>query len=331
MNEEGIMQRPVFIILVGVLSALSFFASPNPGLAAAPTESGADVLVVGYIPIADCLQLYVAEAMGYFREEGITVRQQAMKGGTAIAPAVESGELQVGWSNVISIIIAHAKGFDFTILTTGAFEADGGHRTHSLLVPADSPVQKITELADKRIAINTLGNVNELSITALTDSLGMDPKKVRLVEVPFPDMEAALKNHSVDAALVTEPFVTLSLMHGTARTLDPAVHKVFGERFMIGSWFAKKSWIEKHPDQAARFARAVKRASEYISTHPKEVTKHLLDATKLSEELAAKITLPGFYPDCDIRDLQRVIDLTAKYQFIPKSFDAAEILSPFAR
>jgi NitT/TauT family transport system substrate-binding protein len=288
--------------------------------------AGTEEVVVGYIPIADCLQLYVAEAMGYFQQEGISIQKRPMKGGTAIAPAVESGDIQVGWSNTVSIIIAHAKGFDFTFVTPGALEEEGGHRTHSLLVPSNSQIKQIADLAGKVVAINTLGNVNELSIMALAEQYGIDMKTIRLVEIPFPDMEAALKNNSVDAALVAEPFVTLSVMHGSARVLEASAHKAFGDRFMIASWFVKKSWIEKNPAKAEGFARAIAKASDYITGHPKEVSEHLLTATKLSADLVGKISLPAYSPSYDLADLQKLIDMAAKHKFINAPFPAKEIV-----
>ena len=33
---------------------------------------------------------------------------------------MEGGELAIGWSNTVSIILAHAKGFDFAFLAPGA-------------------------------------------------------------------------------------------------------------------------------------------------------------------------------------------------------------------
>ncbi len=301
--------------------------SPTPGAHAANTEE----IVVGYIPIADCLQIYVAEAMGYFQQEGISIQKRPMKGGTAIAPAVESGDIQVGWSNTVSIIIAHTKGFDFTFLTPGALEVEGGHRTHSLLVPSNSPIKQIGELAGKVVAINTLGNVNELSITALAERYGIDMKTIRLVEIPFPDMEAALKNNSVDAALVAEPFVTLSVMHGSAKVLEASAHKAFGDKFMIASWFAKKSWAEKNPAKAAGFTRAIAKASEYITNNPKEVSGHLLSATKLSADLVGKISLPAFSATFDLADMQKLIDMAAKHKFIGAAFPAREIVYQLPR
>ena len=284
---------------------------------------------IGYMPIGDCLQLYVAEELGFFKDEGLTIETTAMKGGAVIAPAVEAGEVQIGWSNAISIIIAHVKGFDFVFLTSGAMEKEPDHRVHSLLVGKDSSIKEVTDLVGKKVAINTLGNVNELSMMALADSAKIDIKQIQLVEIPFPQMEAALQNGSVDAILAIEPFVTLSLSHGTARVLVKSIHQSFGEQFMIGSWFAKKSWIEKEPAVAAAFVKAINRASDYIAQNPGKIPEILVKYAKLPADLADKITLPYFASQFHVADLQRMIDITAKYKLIAAPYPATEIISRF--
>ena len=286
---------------------------------------------IGYIPIGDCLQLYVADGMGYFKEQGISIEKMPMKGGAVIAPAVEAGEIQVGWSNAISIIIAHSKGFDFQFLTSGAISVEDTNRVHSLLVAKDSPIQKVTDLAGKKVAINTLGNINELSMVALAQKNNLDITKIRLLEVPFPNMETALKKVSVDAILAVEPFVTLSISHGSARYLVKSVHKTYGEKFMIASWFAKKSWVDKNPQKASAFVKAINKASDFIHAHPEKTTSFLVNNTKLTADLAKKITMPAFYSRFDKNDLQRMIDMTARYRFIDKSFKAEEIMASFIK
>ncbi len=298
---------------------LLFLLSAVPALAAGP-------LKVGYIPVGDCLQFSVAEAEGYFAAEGLEVAGTPMKGGAVIAPAVEGGELAIGWSNAVSVILAHAKGFDFVFLAAGAEGVAGTHDVHALLVPAGSPVKSVADLAGKTVAINTLGNINEAAMRAQAQKAGLDPEAVRLVEVPFPDMAAALAKGSADAALCLEPFVTDAVGRGVARILDPSPHAPFGSPYLIGGWFAKKSWIAAHPREAEAFARAMTKASAFIAAEPVKAREILAVRTKLAPELAQKIILPRFPGTLDPAALQGVIDVSARFGLLDKPFPAAEII-----
>lgn len=312
LNSKKLASLSFFFIVLFIVSGTGFSADSK-------------VVKVGYIPIGDCLQLYVAQDMGYFAEEGITVEQKPMKGGAVIAPAVESGEVHIGWSNAISVIIASTKGFDFGFLTSGALSIEGTNRVHSLLVSKASSIKKVTDLKDKKVAINTLGNINELSIVDLASQNGMNVKDFKLVEVPFPNMEVALTSNSVDAILAVEPFVTLSVAHDAATILVESIHKCYGERFMIGSWFAKKSWAMRNPEISAAFTRAINKASEFVQSNPDKIAQILVSNTKLTAGLIEKITLPVFAPEFDLNDLQQMIDLSAKHKFIDKEFSAEQI------
>lgn len=300
------------------------------GLSAPASGADPNTVKVGYIPIGDCLQLYVAEDLGFFNEAGIIVETKPMKGGAVIAPAVEAGEANVGWSNTISIIIAHDKGFNFEFLTSGAISSEPENRVHSLLVQKGSAIKSVADLKGKTVAINTLGNINELSMVALLDRNGMKKKDIRLVEVPFPSMEAALKNGAVDAILAVEPFVTLTQSHGAGEVLVKSVHASYGEQFMIGGWFAKRNWITKHPKLAMRFQQAINKASDWIAANPDKLAPILVAHTKLTEGLVDKITLPAFSSTFHAEDLQRMIDMTAQYKFIKKAYPATLIVTPSA-
>lgn len=312
---------PIAAILAMLTALLLPLPLPAAALAADPAP-----LKVGYIPVGDCLQFYVAEDQGYFAAEGLAATGAPMKGGAVIAPAVEGGELAIGWSNTVSIILAHAKGFDFAFLAPGAEGVAGTNDVHALLVPADSKVGSVAELGGKTVAINTLGNINEAAMRALAQQAGIAPDSIRLVEVPFPDMAAALAKGSVQAALALEPFVTDAVSRGAARVLDPSPHAAFGSPYLIGGWFAKKAWVQAHPAEAAAFLRAVTRASAFIAAHPDKARAILSDRTKLAPELAAKIVLPRFPETLAPAALQGVIDVSARFGLLAKPFPAADIL-----
>ena len=308
--------------IAALFALLTALLLPAAALAADPVP-----IKIGYIPVGDCLQYYVAEDLGYFATEGLAATGLPMKGGAVIAPAVEGGELAIGWSNTVSIILAHAKGFDFAFLAPGAEGVAGTNDVHALLVAADSKITAVAELAGKTVAINTLGNINEAAMRALAEKAGIAPDSIRLVEVPFPDMAGALAKGSVQAALVLEPFVTDAVSRGAAKVLTPSPHDAFGSPYLIGGWFAKKAWIKAHPAEAAGFLRAVTKASAFIAAHPDKARTLLSQRTKLAPELAAKITLPRFPETLSPTALQGVIDVAARFGLLRAPFPATDILA----
>lgn len=296
-----------------------------------PASSLAQVkkLRVGILPIGDLLQIFVAQKKGFLVEMGLDAELRNMAGGAVIAPAVSSGDLDVGFSNTISIIQAHEKGFDFTFLTSGAHDAPG-HRVISLIIAKGSGIKNMKDLEGKTVGVNTRRNLLELLYAAWADRQGADIQKFKFVEVPFPQMEPTMKSGSIVSAAVVEPFVTLPTAHGVAEILIQDAMTVFGPRALIASWFARRAWIDKNPKAAKDFARAIEKSSTYITEHTAEMPGIIAENTKLTADLAGKITLPEFSPSFRKSDLQSSIDLSAKYGYITKGFSADALISAFA-
>ena len=64
-----------------------------------------------------------------------------MVGGAEIQPALASGAINIGWTNVISMGQGHAQGFDFRFVANGAINKRGTNDVFGFLVRQDSPIK----------------------------------------------------------------------------------------------------------------------------------------------------------------------------------------------
>jgi len=252
-----------------------------------------------------------------------------MVGGAAIIPGVASGDLQFGWSNVISLYQAHAEGFDFKLLSGGATNVKGTNDTHAIQVLKDSPIKSAKDLEGKTVAVNTLSNVVQLMAVAWIDKNGGDAAKVKFVEVPFPQMEAALSAGRVDAASTHEPFVTASTGKGVTRVLAHNWGDVV-PRFLIASWFASEKWLQTNKAAAQSFTRGVNQGVDAINADLQGTRSLMVKWTGLSAEMVNKVALPVFEKGIAEKDVQVTIDLSYKYKLIPRAFKAREVISDLA-
>ena len=95
-----------------------------------------------------------------------------------------------------------------------------GHRDGTaMMVHKDSKIFRIEDLKGKTIAVpNRFANQRLLIFKALRER-GMSIKDVNLIEMPPPDMPAALYSHSVDAITSGEPFMAQTELDGYGRVL----------------------------------------------------------------------------------------------------------------
>ncbi len=282
---------------------------------------------VAYLPIMDLEQLYVGWEKGFFEEEGLKVEGQVAQGGAVAQTLVESGSVDLGWTAIIPLSQAYVKGFDFVFVTPGAFIDSSNRKETGIIVKKDSPMQSFKDLAGKKIAVNALQGIAQLAILTLADFYGVDAKTLKFVEIPSPSTAAAVREGAVDAGSISEPFISAAEAEG-ARILYAGYYPPeVAERIMISSWFAKKSSLEKNKEKMTRFLRAIKKATDYINSHPEESPAIVAKYTKLDVNLLKKITPTKFYTRIYKKDIQVQIDLCAKYGFIKKGFDAKEIVA----
>jgi NitT/TauT family transport system substrate-binding protein len=238
---------------------------------------------------------------------------------------VLSGQLQFGFSNVPSLLIAQNKGLKFVGVAPGvASTGVAGHDFCATLVPGDSPIKNAKDLAGKTVAVNNLNNIGQVAIRAGVKAAGGDPNSVKYLEVPFPDMPAALADHHIEAGWMVEPFVTIARSRGD-RVVDwPFV--AIAPKAEIAVYFASVQYVNAHADMVKRFKAAINESLAYANTHADEVRQIIPTYTRISTEIAAKIVLPIWPPHFNLVSAQAMADDALASGLINKKADVAALL-----
>ena len=284
---------------------------------------------LGYMKIVDNAAMFVAMEKGFFKAEGLDLETLPLAGGAPIINGVVSGDLQFGWTNVISLYQARVGGFDFKLIAGGATNVKAKHESHAIQVAQNSPVKTAKDLEGKTVAVNTLNNIVHLMAMAWIDKNGGSSSKVKFVEVPFPQMAATLSAGKLDAISVHEPSATAAIEKGGARVLAQPWGDVL-PKFLIASWFASEKWLVKNKETGQAFVRAIGRGIDAIQADPEGSRAAMVKWAGLNPDLAGKIGLPVFEKGIAEKDLQATIDLTLKYKLIAKAFKARDVISDLA-
>jgi NitT/TauT family transport system substrate-binding protein len=284
-------------------------------------------LKVGLIKIGDVLPFWVAEKQGYFKEVGFdSVVGTEMAGGAVIQPAVQSGQLDMGWSNNVSVILAHAQKFDFKFFAGGVFLTPDTLQNQSILVKKDSPIKTAQDLVGKTIGMNTLGNLNELAAKAWLDREGVDPSKVKMVELGTPLTVPPLVQGRVAASTANEPAITTALAKGDVRILADDPFAVFGEEPFLAGWMSTGKWLDANPRTAQAFAEAMQKSIDWVKANPDEANALLTEKTGIPAAVVGKMVKSTDKPEITPADLQPYIDGAKKYGLMDSTFDASELI-----
>jgi NitT/TauT family transport system substrate-binding protein len=293
-------------------------------------QSGGDkqeavTLKVGVIPIADVAPLYLGMDKGFFKDEGLTIEPQLAEGGAAIVPAVLSGDDQIGFSNTTSLIIAGSKKLPVQIISQGVLAGTGAEDAwDGVIVPKGSDIKALADLEGKTVAVNTLNNVSQVVVNTALKKAGADYTKVKYVEVPFPDMNAALEAGRVDAAFQVEPGYSGGLAAGSTSISN--AYEEMAPNYTVATYFASKQYIAENRDVVDRFTRAMQKSLDYASANDAEVRAIVGTYTKIPKAVLDKMHLPVWKADLNEPTIEQTAAAAKEYGFIEESPSLDELI-----
>ncbi len=182
-------------------------------------EKKREPLVVGGLPVTCNLTLPVA----------CTAKDASLKAGTAgndfayrynkfsgwpeIKESLMAGRIQAGYMLAPLVMDLADKKIPVKIVSLG-------HRSGAvIMVRTDSSYEHFAQLKGKRIAIPSRFAVDFLFLRKMLARENMTPKDIEIIEMPPPDMPAALYANAVDAYCSGEPFGAAAQRAGYARVL----------------------------------------------------------------------------------------------------------------
>ncbi|MCM6778469.1 ABC transporter substrate-binding protein [Nocardia sp. CDC159] len=300
-------RRALGIVALIVGAALIF-----TGCAGRSLTSGTTKVTVAVVPSTLFAPLYVARAKGYFDAEGITVHLQKVKAGQdAVGPAA-SGKVDVvaaGFS--AGMFSAIASGLDLKIVGSMGLAPGDAKASPSALEVArklDGVVTTPADLRGRKVAIaGGPGAAGGFQVATVLQPAGLSLADVQVVNLGIPDMQAALANGSVDAALVAAPFTTRMEKEGVARPLAVPPEGSSATGVIYSGVFARGP-------AAQRFFDALVRASSDLQdgrAKSEEVLTILAEATgqdiAVLRDTPSYIWLPDLAPLPDQLDRQQQV------------------------
>ncbi|HEY0000240.1 MAG TPA: ABC transporter substrate-binding protein [Actinoplanes sp.] len=288
-------------------------------------SSGPVAVKVGVIPIVDVAPIYLGIKQGFFTAEGLNVSLETAQGGAAIVPGVVSGQYQFGFSNTTSLLLAGSQGLPLKVVSSGvASTGEPGKDFGAVIVKADSPIKTAADLAGKRVAVNTLKNINTTTVNKVVQDAGGDPSKIQYVELAFPDIAAAVAKGDVDAGQVVEPFLTIATGQGDRQVVSNYAGTAPG--LTVGMYFTSQEYATKNPKAVNGFTAAMAKSMEYATSHPDDARAILNEYTKIDPAVQKSLILPKWPATVDRASVQTLADLATKDGLLTKQPDLNALL-----
>lgn len=245
--------------------------------------------------------------------------------GSSSAPDHGPATVKVSVIPIVDVIIARSKGLPLKVVAPGnASTGVKGKDFGGVVVKAGSLIRTAKDLVGKRVAVNTLNNINDTTVRASIRAAGGDARNVHFTELAFPDMLAALDKGDVDAVQVVEPFLTTALKNGGRLVASNYVDTA--PNLTIAGYFTSRKTAASKPDLVKRFATATRKSLDYAAHNPGAVRAILSTYTKIDPSLSGSLTLPEYPARVDVGGLRTLENLAVRDGLIKKAPDNKDLL-----
>jgi NitT/TauT family transport system substrate-binding protein len=301
--------------------ALGLLGGTPLGLSFASTARAADPMRLAAAALDPTALLFFANEFGFFKNAGLNVDVQVMTNGQAVTLAIAGNALDVGCSELVSLILAYHGGLPLTLIATAGIQTPKAP-AGILFARNDLPATTGRDFNGKTLALPGLNGFAQFGTQTWVDKTGGDSKTVKFIQLAGSQMGVALQDGRIDGAFVAEPFV--SLVKKVARPVANSMAAI-APQFLSSAFFTTVPYAKSHPDEIRRFQSAIRQASAFSNKNPDQTAVVLAKVARLAPEIVAASTRTYYGSSLEPRDLQPMIDMSAKYGNFP-TFPASDMI-----
>lgn len=232
--------------------------------------------------------LAVAEELGYFKSEGINVKELATSGGGATVAPVISGDTPLGLVSMSASILAKLRGAPIKVIS-GA--SPNFLSTIVYAVHADSDIKRMSDLAGKKakMGYTSGGSITDTAsaVAVRAEGLrdGVDVQRVALGSMQA--ATAALLTRQIDVEVANVNAVASYVVKGMVRIV--ADNSDYMKNYEANAIIVNTAYLEKNRDAVRRFLRAYSKGTEYGNANKEWVQKLYAKRAGVAPEAASII------------------------------------------
>ncbi len=249
------------LVLAACGSSSTSSDSPSGG-----STGGAPVNVkVGILGLAADAPFFVAQELGYFKDENLNVSFTKFKSGADAIPATAAGQVDVSWgSYTAGLFNALAQGVDVK-LVAGA----GGvnkNTTSGLIVSTKSgidPAGGAAQLKGKTLAINGSGIASQVYLHMMLSKAGVPDSDVKLKILDLGSQLSALASGAIDGGFLVDPLTSVAEKSGFGKSFATNYQMANDTDHQIGAVLYSPKFASNQ-DAGTRFMVAYLKASDLV-------------------------------------------------------------------
>jgi NitT/TauT family transport system substrate-binding protein len=270
-TRHAMIGAPMLVILVAAMYAwMAWTPAEHP---AGPLEAMTIAVNAHY---AGTGLVFIAQAKGYFANEGLSVRLQPYTTGKAALNAVLEERAELATAADIPLMFAVTKGEPVSIVATiFTVERDPG-----IIGRKDKGILTLADLHGKRIGV-TLGTSAHFVLDAFLIRQKLSTDDVELHDLQPEELAEALVKGDIDAVATWEPYLGMLRTQLGANGAAFYSEGIYELPFNIA---ATRNYVLSHPETIKKLLRALVRAERLCKDEPDAARQIIGGAINVSTE-----------------------------------------------
>lgn len=309
--------RRAVLAAIAATLLLSQFTSKAPAAEDLPKEIRIGYQKAGLFPAVK--QRATLERV--FKEKGITVRWVEFQFGPPILEAINTGNVDFGYTGDAPPIFAQAARAN--LLYVAAVPSIGYNQ--GIVVPENSPIKTLADLKGKKVGFAKGSSAHNTTVAAL-EKAGLAYTDITPVTLGPADAVAAFAGGNIDAWAIWDPYLALA-ENGKARVVAWSKDVQESNSFFL----ANRDFTGKHGDIVALLNKTFADEGKWAAAHREDVAAKLQEATNVDKAATARAVNRSEYAVVPISDRivatqQATADRFFKLGLIPKPVQVKEIV-----
>ena len=227
------------------------------------------------------LPIYVAQARGYFKDEGLELNLRECASGRECYRWLAEGSVDVATAAELIVATSGAAHRELAIIATISTSS----YQIKLVARRSAQIAEAPQMRGKRIG-TVLGSSAQYFLDNWLVFNDIDPGAVTIVGLSPDKVVKALESREVDAVAIWEPLASSAALALGGDAVTFASPRVYTQHFNL---VAARPVLERRDADVERLLRALKRAQQTIQAEPEAVRALLAQRLHLAPALVAAV------------------------------------------
>jgi aliphatic sulfonates family ABC transporter substrate-binding protein len=274
------MKKNTFVFVLAILVFLGSCSKPSDTSSQAAGVE--EPVVIRFAIQPGDVHPVVAEKLGYYADEGLTVEHSVFSYGPPIIEAFTSKSVDLGLVGDLPAFSGIVNGIDIVIVGI----ASSSDTQNGIIVRDAANIKRLEDLKGKKVSV-PFGSNSQPLLYLYLERAGLKDTDAEIINLPITDAVTSIVAGQIDAAVVWEPNLSAATKAGSGISILALAQ---GYKLFANPIIARGEFVTKYPQQTAKLLKVLHKAGVWAKANQDEAAQIVSDASGINVD-AVKINI----------------------------------------